>query len=243
MKIEDCYFSVVNQHNIYQPVGNLKFYLKQIFRGVDFKDKSMLDIGGGNGIYSFYAAISGAKEVICLEPELEGSAEKQNEQRKMLKSSLRVENLKFESCTFQQYEPASKIFDIILMHNSINHLEEESCLTLENNENSRSIYRYLFKKLSEISKPGTVLIICDCSRVNFWNTLGLKNPFLRTIEWNKHQTPELWISLLKEVDFYNPEINWTSFNSFRYPGKILLGNKVMSYLTLSHFCLKMIKVS
>ena len=30
-------------------------YLDWCFKGVDFKNKTVLDIGGGNGIYSFYA--------------------------------------------------------------------------------------------------------------------------------------------------------------------------------------------
>ena len=33
----------------------MKKYLDWCFRGVNFESKNVLDIGGGNGIYSFYS--------------------------------------------------------------------------------------------------------------------------------------------------------------------------------------------
>src|SRR5438067_4566581 len=47
--------------------------MQSLFRGVQFDGKRVLDIGGGDGIYSFYAAARGATEVMCLEPEARGA--------------------------------------------------------------------------------------------------------------------------------------------------------------------------
>jgi 2-polyprenyl-3-methyl-5-hydroxy-6-metoxy-1,4-benzoquinol methylase len=47
--------------------------MDNLFRDIDFDGKRVLDIGGGDGVYSFYAAAMGAAEVVCLEPEAAGS--------------------------------------------------------------------------------------------------------------------------------------------------------------------------
>src|SRR5438105_1775838 len=47
--------------------------MHSLFCGVEFEGRRVLDIGGGEGVYSFYAAASGASEVVCLEPEAAGS--------------------------------------------------------------------------------------------------------------------------------------------------------------------------
>ena len=48
-------------------------YLKWAFNDLDFNDKTVLDIGGGNGIYSYYAKYKGAKFCMNLEPFEAGS--------------------------------------------------------------------------------------------------------------------------------------------------------------------------
>ena len=53
--------------------GNFLFYINSIFAGVNFENKNVLDIGSGTGIYSIYASLSGAKNVVSIEPETEGS--------------------------------------------------------------------------------------------------------------------------------------------------------------------------
>jgi len=63
------YFNIVNKEQLYSSQNNLRFYLKYLFEKISFDNKRMLDIGGGAGLFSFYAACKGATEVICLEPE------------------------------------------------------------------------------------------------------------------------------------------------------------------------------
>src|ERR1700716_2476731 len=49
-------------------------FLADFFRNVDFTGRRVLDIGGGEGIYRFYAAGMGARGVVCLQPDAAGSS-------------------------------------------------------------------------------------------------------------------------------------------------------------------------
>ena len=229
------YLSAIIEEGLYPNKGNLQFHLKTLFKGIALENKRMLDVGGGSGLHSFYAACMGAREVVCLEPETEGSRSGREAKFRKLGGLLGYDQVKFEPVTFQAFEPAGKQFDIILLHNSINHLDEIACINLLNDEASRAIYMNIFLKLSSLASGGAKLIVCDCSRYNLFALLRIKNPFAPTIEWNKHQAPEVWVNLLSQVGFSNPRIEWSSFNTLRSPGRTLLGNKILSYLLRSHF--------
>lgn len=229
------YFSAVIKEGLYPNRGNLQFHLKTLFKNIALKNRRVLDIGGGSGLHSFYAACMGAKEVVCLEPETEGSHSGMGAKFRKLGGLLGYDQVKFEPVTFQAFEPAGKQFDIILLHNSINHLDETACINLLDSEASRAIYLNIFSKLSSLAGSGTKLIVSDCSRYNFFALLRIKNPFAPTIEWHKHQAPEVWLDLLGQVGFTNPSIRWTAFNTLRSLGRVLLGNKLLSYFLRSHF--------
>ncbi len=69
IKSVDIYLSVMVKTGLYPNKNNLKVFLNTLFKGIDFENKRVLDIGGGRGLLSLYAACKGAREVICLEPE------------------------------------------------------------------------------------------------------------------------------------------------------------------------------
>ena len=235
------YFSAVIEEGLYPSRRNLQFYLKALFKDIALENRRVLDIGGGSGLHSFYAACMGAKEVVCLEPETGGSRSGMGAKFRKLGGILGYNHVRFEPLTFQAFEPTGKQFDIILLHNSINHLDETACINLLNSEAAKAIYLNMFSKLSSLASGGASLIVCDCSRYNFFALLRIKNPFAPTIEWHKHQAPEVWVDLLSQVGFVNPRIRWTSFNTLRSPGKTLLGNKLLSYFFRSNFCFTMEK--
>ena len=238
----DRYFEVMIQEKLYSSKGRLRFYLRRLFEDISFENKTFMDIGGGNGLFSFYAACMGAKEVLCLEPEAEGSSSDVHTHFRKIHSHLSfLGQVKLEHSTIQSFESCGKKFDVILLHGSVNHLDEKACINLRGDENSRNIYRAIFAKISSIANIGAKIIIYDCSRYNFFSLLGVKNPFASSIEWHKHQSPKLWAELLSEAGFFKPKIQWMSFNLLRSPGKVFLGNKFMSYFISSHFFLRMEK--
>ena len=232
--LED-YLSAVIKEGLYPNRGNLQFHLKTLFKDIALENRRVLDIGGGSGLHSFYAACMGAEEVVCLEPETEGSRSGRGAKFRRLSGILGQDHVWFEPVTFQAFDPAGKQFDIILLHNSINHLDETACINLLNSEASKTIYLDMFSKLSSLASSGAKLIVCDCSRYNFFALLRIRNPFAPTIEWHKHQAPEVWVDLLSQVGFVNPRVRWTSFNTLRSPGRTLLGNRLLSYFLRSDF--------
>ena len=235
----DLYLNTVIREGLYSGKGKLQFKMETLFRGIDFKNKRVLDIGGGFGMYSFYAACSGAESVVCLEPEGEGSSSGVTDTFHKLNRLLERNNVESKPVAIQALEPEGGTFDVILLHNSINHVDEAACINLLRDSKSRSVYREIFSKIFSLSNKGAKIIICDCSRYNFFALLRIRHPFAPNVEWHKHQAPRVWANLLGEAGFMNPKIRWSSFNILRNWGRVLVGNKLMAYFLTSNFRLTM----
>ena len=237
----DKYYSAILSEGLFSSRDNLRFYMETLFRGVELGGSRMLDIGGGSGLYSFYTASAGAREVICLEPEFEGSSSRVTDTFEKLKRQLSENIVRLERETIQSFDAGGGRFDVILLHDSINHLDESACIRLTDDPESRDTYQSIFQKIAGLAREGTMLIVCDCSPHNCFAHLRLPNPFAPYIEWNKHQAPKTWAELLGKAGFGNPMITWTPINRLGAPGKRLTGNRLASYFLTSHFCLKMRK--
>jgi len=232
------YFRLVVLERLFSK--RIRYYTSRLFQGLSFEGKRVLDIGGGTGLFSFYAASMGAKKVICLEPEAEGSANGVTQRFKEIKSALRPATMIEQyATTVQDFDDQSEKFDIILSHNSINHLDEQACVNLVSDPKARETYGRMFNKLGRLADKGAKLIVADYARRNFWDLCHLQNPFVPTIEWEKHAHPKDWAALLKEAGFWNARIRWLSFTRLGQPGQLLLGNEIASYFLDSFFCLTM----
>lgn len=232
------YFELISESGIYPKPKNLLFYLNFMFEGIEFEEKTMLDIGGGTGLYTLYAGVRGVKSGICLEPEDAGSTLKSTEHFYDYSEQLGLSNIKLIPSKFQDFKCPHK-FDIILLHDSINHLDEQACSNLLKDYGAKAIYDQIFQGIDELAAPGAYLIIVDCSRHNFYPMISLKNPFAPGIEWEKHQSPEFWAQMLSKHHFSLLDIRWNSFNSLRRLGRKFLGNKIGAFFTLGSFCLRM----
>lgn len=219
--------------------GNHRFYVNYLFDGIDFRGKRMLDVGGGDGMMSFYAACAGAAEVICLEPESAGSATGMNAAFQRTSSLLGQAKVQLLPDRLHDFQGADSSFDIILLHASINHLDEDACIRLRRDSEAQSSYEQLFGKLASLGRPGAMLLVVDCAQRNLFGDLHIANPFAPMIEWHKHQSPKLWARLLGQAGFVNPIIRWHSFNTLRSFGRLFLGNPIAAYCLTSVFCLTM----
>jgi glycosyltransferase involved in cell wall biosynthesis/SAM-dependent methyltransferase len=235
------YFPAMIEERLFPRKSNLIYYQRWLFDGVDFRGKRVLDIGAGSGLNGFYAACNGAREVLCIDPEADGSTAGGAERFTRLRRRLGLDNIRMQPAFFQSFDAGGAKFDVILLHNSINHLDETACINLLSDPAARQSYRLVFEKLAALAQPGAQLILCDCTRYNFFASVGLRSPISPTIEWDKHQAPEVWAELLAEAGFASPRIRWSSFNLLGAPGRWLLGNRFAAYFLKSHFCLSVEK--
>jgi SAM-dependent methyltransferase len=242
--IVNGFFDLMIRRKMFSRKKNLQFKLTYLFENVNLAGKNVLDVGGGSGLLSFYAAVKGAQKVVCLEPEFDGSTsgmtKRFNDLRKDFPASLPVELSKH---TLQEYlqEAGAEMYDVVIMHNSINHLDEEACIHLLKSDARYKIYLTIFQNVLRIMKKGGVLIVTDCSCNNFFNDIGVKNILAPSIEWHKHQKPGTWIKLLKAVGFSNPTVRWLTPYRLGKPGMFIFGNYFMAYMTASNFKVTVVK--
>lgn len=215
----------------------LKWHMENyLFPDIDFKEKRFLDIGGGVGTYSFYAACRGACEVVCLEPEAAGSSSGMREEFQRRAQVLGMENVRLLPLTFQEYDSDAP-FDILFCHNAINHLDESAVVRCHYDPSAQDVYVALFHKMRRLCVAGGYLIIADASRYNLWATLGRPNPLCPTIEWHKHQSPRLWKRLCERAGFQTVSVRWRSPARLGKIGQFVFGNEWVNYFFWSHFCL------
>ncbi|MDG6220480.1 MAG: DUF1698 domain-containing protein [Candidatus Thermoplasmatota archaeon] len=223
----------------YSTEQRLRFRMEHIFKDVDLNGKRVLDVGGGNGLHSFYSVAMGASRALCLEPEETGSTTGVLDKFENLKASLpNGDRVELDTRTIQEYEGEEE-FDIILLINSINHLDEENCRKLREDQGAMESYKKIFDKMYSLMAPGGRMVITDCSSNNFFGMLGIKNPFAPKIDWSVHQPPAVWANLLGESGFRKASTGWSSPNRVGKAGRFLFGNRFASFFMQSHFRLVM----
>ena len=226
--------SVVNAGG-YSSQHNLHHFTKFLFDDLS-QVKTALDVGGGFGVLSFYLASQGVEDVICLEPMSDGSDSNAVNAFKNLQAAVPNGDLvEPKESTNQDFDPGERKFDLIVCANAINHVEEEACEDLLTNEKSYQIYIEQFNRLFAMLNIGGRFIATDCTRYNFFPQLGIKNPMVPNIEWEKHQSPYQWTKMLQEVGFVSPKIQWKSPNSLGKIGRPIWGNFIANYFTFGHF--------
>ena len=105
----------------------------RIFEGIDIKGKSILDVGCGNGELMRSALLQGANICKGIEPNVN-----------VTKSIWNIKDILLFPIRFQDYEMAANTIDVIVLKDSINHLDEESCITLHKNVTAIMRYKEIF---------------------------------------------------------------------------------------------------
>lgn len=224
-------FAEVKRLGVYSQWRDLSRYFRAIFSDVELAGASVLDVGGGAGVAALYAASMGAGRVVCMEPELDGSTSRARERFTALRAAVGAD-VEFVASTLADYR--SEPFDIVLLHDTINHLDEEAVTRLQRDPQAAEHYRRLLAPLRElVNRPGS-LIVADASSRNAWADVGVRNPVARSIEWHKHQPPEIWHQVLLPLGFTLHAQRWTPYDPLGPLGD-LLAFKSASYFLRSHF--------
>jgi hypothetical protein len=231
--LKEC--NIINSvHKFYQSTNDR-------FSGIDFRNKIVLDIGGGSGLYSFYSEIKGAKKVVCLEPLSDGSNNIMMGLFKTIKDKIKSKNVFMINDTIQNYITDDK-YDIVISQASINHLDEIACLNLNKNRKYYQRYLDIFEHIYYMMNNNGYLIISDVSNRNFWGDIGIRNPFVPDIEWKLHHSPKRWSEIALLAGFKIKKMEWRATGRLiKYKNQIRYINKLLSYLLASQFDLYCIK--
>lgn len=232
----EAFYNVAVAEGAYTNIPNLKNHLAYIFDGVSLAGKRVLDVGGGTGLLTLWAAANGASAV-CLEPESAGSTRAVRETFNRLKASIDPNlDATMLSQTLQEFlATPGPLFDVVVMANSVNHLDEASAQSVLTDPKAAQAYVDLFGQLKQRMARSGVVVLTDCGRRNFFGDLGLRSPIMPSIDWTIHQSPQTWFSLLSKAGFTDRKISWTTPNSFGRLGQLVLGNPLASYFLFSHF--------
>ena len=219
----------------------LDYHVQRMLNGFEVKDKRILDLGCGRGSFAVFFALSGAKRVVGIDPAGDGG-----EAVALEALPARIEQLELDNCEFLpaaltkgMFEAES--FDLLFLHNSINHLHEVTS-DLREDQVARQLYADLFAEMFRITAPGGAIVMCDCTRSNLFAPLvrrgfGHPVPGMSVIEWDKHQEPRVWRKLLTDVGFVPTGLSWYLPFPLRRFGK-LIDNWFFNFCTLSHFTLR-----
>lgn len=243
---QEAFYREVLARGLYSTRHNLARFLDTVFGGLPLEGRTVLDIGGGMGLLSFAAVQRGAARAVLVEPEAQeagGTAGVLGRFREVCEALGWTNRIELQPVTFQAFDPGAERFDVILSHNAINHLDERACAQLHRQAEARRVYLEIFAKLRRLAQPGGHVVMLDCGRRNLFGDLGLRNPLMPSIEWRKHQQPEVWARMLGEAGFTEPSFRWTTLHSLGRPGRALLGNRLAAYLLTSHFRLEVTSLS
>jgi 2-polyprenyl-3-methyl-5-hydroxy-6-metoxy-1,4-benzoquinol methylase len=206
-----------------------------LFDGVSLLGMSVLDIGCGRGAWAIWTVLHGAKKSIGIEPEADGSTtgtfDSFRENIKVLGLDQQIEAY---ALTLQNL-PSELRFDVVVLYNVINHLDEEAVVAIHQNDRMMRRYLQIVTNLRARINSGGSVIVADCARSNLWPALGLKFPFTRSIEWKKHQNPAVWRLIFENAGFQIRACRWSPL----YPLGKLTTNRLVNYITSSHFVLTM----
>ncbi|TWU54485.1 Methyltransferase domain protein [Rubripirellula tenax] len=214
-------------------------YLSQLFGDTNLNDKRILEIGSGKGLISLHCGLSGAKHVISVEPEMEGSTSGviaiQNERIKLLS----LENVELRQEDFNSLDIAEGSVDLIVMIAVLNHLYETP-QNASRDKDAFDKYVAIAEKLHTLLDEGGAIIATDACRYCLWTQLrriGWPRKWCltqRTIDWRIHQQPAVWEKIFRAAGFSRFEVKYPVPNRLRHL-EPLINNPVGNFAVMGEF--------
>jgi len=207
-----------------------------LFDGIELDGQRVLDVGCGPGTYALWAGMHGAEYVLGIEPEADGSTSGTLDRFRQTVTKLGLdESVEVAGAFLQDLDVPDKPFDVVVMYNVINHLDEDAVARLHKDASAAERFVDLLAPLTEMMSDGGYLILADCGRDNFWGRFGLRSPAAPSIDWDIHQQPEVWSQVMAKLGFREHDVRWSP----QFPLGRLSANRLFQYFTASHFVLRL----
>jgi len=205
-----------------------------LFDAVDLHGKRVLEVGCGTGAWVVWAALHGASHVLGLEPEADGASSGSLIACKRLVDALSLGDRVQVSAVHIEDLTDVQPFDVVVMYGVINHLDEKAVVAIHRDHRAAAKFVTILRHLKTLLVPGALVIATEAGRKNLWNQLGLRSPFAPGQEWDKHQEPEVWISIFGQAGFQFLDLRWQPL----YPFGRLSAHRLAQFATASHFVLR-----
>lgn len=220
-------------------ICRLKHRFNHHFGSLDLENRRVLEIGAGPGHLAALCLARGASRVVALDPESDGSTKGVNKQFALLTESVAMgDSIEYLPISLENFIATGnkETFDYILMCNVINHINEDAVkrLHLPDADRERKQYVRTFEEIHNLLSGTGILLASDVGRYNFWNSIGLRFPTCRTIEWDKHQDPDVWKILLAKAGFESINVKWLALYRLRH-FKAIVSLKPVAQCLNSHF--------
>ena len=179
--------------------------LGNMFAGIDFAGKRVLEIGSGRGLLALYMAMRGA-DVLSMEPEMVGATAGVIAQQEARVKALGLTNVEILNADFNTWHPGDRRFDVIVSNSSINHLYASAHHAGQDRETFEA-YLGIARRIRGMLGPGGMFVATDACRYAFFSALrefGIRRPWQwerSGVDWRHHQNPSRWKRIFREAGF------------------------------------------
>ena len=184
--------------------------LEDMFKGIDFAGKRVLEIGSGRGLLAIYMGLRGA-QVLSMEPEMVGATSGVIAQQQARLAELGMTNVEVVNADFNTWEAGDRRFDVIVSRASINHLYA-SVHHADHHKETYDAYLRMARRVRDMLVPGGVFVATDAQRYAFFSALrwfGVRRPWRwrrSTVDWRHHQNAGTWAKIFREAGFSNVDV-------------------------------------
>jgi SAM-dependent methyltransferase len=184
--------------------------LANMFRGIDFTGKRVLEIGSGRGLLAIYMGMRGA-QVLSMEPEMVGATSGVIAQQQARLAALGMRNVEVINADFNTWDPGDRRFDVIVSRASINHLYASEHHA-EHHKETYDAYLQVARRVREMLAPGGIFVATDACRYAFFSglrPLGIRRPWRlerSSVDWRHHQNPSTWKKIFREAGFSSIQV-------------------------------------
>jgi SAM-dependent methyltransferase len=184
-----------------EPLDAFLFHADEQLNGISLCDKTILEVGCGNGAFSLYMALCGKAEKVIALDEADGNGSKPEafRQLKMVIDKHAIPNITTVKASLYGCELPENSFDVIVGNFSLHHAINPFG-ALFKDRGARQAALSTFKLFHTLLKDSGRIVLREMSRINFWRYMPYKWK-MSHIDWKGHATLREWRWIIKKAGF------------------------------------------